>query len=87
MEYCREGSPPGRFSHPHRGTLELVQSDHQVLGHISDQGPSPPIALFGRAASSRKRLGGSKLLPFNNDGGHSVLGGLQCIFFFLIDIY
>jgi hypothetical protein len=37
-----------RFSHLHRGTLELCQSDHQVLGHLPDQGPSPPIAQFGR---------------------------------------
>ena len=28
-------------------------------------GPSPPIAQFGRAATSRKSLGGYKLLPFN----------------------
>ena len=33
-----------------------------------------PIAQFGRAASSRMSLGGSKLLPFKNDGGHRVLG-------------
>uniref|UniRef100_A0A673XDY9 Myosin binding protein C3 n=1 Tax=Salmo trutta TaxID=8032 RepID=A0A673XDY9_SALTR len=32
-----------------------------------DQGPSPPIAQFGRVASSKKSLGGSKLLPFKND--------------------
>ena len=53
------------------------QSDHWVLGHIPDQGPSPTIARFGQAVSSRKSLGGSKLLPFKNDGGHSVLGDLQ----------
>ena len=28
--------------------------------------------------SSRKSLGGSKLLPFKNDRGHCVLGDLQC---------
>ena len=50
-------------------------SDHRVLGHLPDQGP---IAKFGRAASSRKSLGGSKLLPFKNDGGHCILGDLQC---------
>uniref|UniRef100_A0A674AAJ1 Phosphodiesterase n=1 Tax=Salmo trutta TaxID=8032 RepID=A0A674AAJ1_SALTR len=32
----------------------------------------------GRAASSRKSLGGSKLLPFKNDGGHCILGDIQC---------
>ena len=31
-------------------------------GHLPDQGPSPPIAQFGPAASSRKSLGGFKLL-------------------------
>ena len=50
--------------------------DHRVLDHLSDHGPSPLITQFGRAASSRKSLGGSKLLPFNNDGGHCVLGDL-----------
>jgi hypothetical protein len=54
--------------------LELHQSDHLVLGHLSDQGPSPPIAQFRRAGSSRKSLGGSKRLPCQNDGGHRVLG-------------
>ena len=39
---------------------------------------------FGRAASSRKSLGGSKLLPFKNDGGHCVLGDLQCCWQFLV---
>ncbi|TQW86568.1 hypothetical protein D1N63_19805, partial [Clostridioides difficile] len=65
---CRDGYPSGSFSHLHRGTLELCQSD---------QGLSPPIAQFGRAASSRKSLGGSKLLPFKNDGGTCVLGDIQ----------
>jgi hypothetical protein len=32
-----------------------------------DQGPFPPIAQCGQAASSRKSLGGSRLLPFKND--------------------
>ena len=48
-------------------TAGLYQSDHRFLGHLPDQGPSPPIALFGRAVSSRKSLGGSKLLPFKNE--------------------
>ena len=42
---------------------------------ISCHGPSLPIAQFGRAASSRKSLGGSKLLPFKNDGD-CVLGDI-----------
>ena len=60
------------------GSLELSQCDHRLLGHLPDQGPSPPIAQFGQAARSRKSLGGSKLLPFKNDGDHCVLGHLQC---------
>ena len=75
MECCRDGCPSGTFSHLHRGTLELCQSDHRVLGHLPDQASSPLIAQFGRAASFRKSLGVSKLLPFKNDGGHWVLGG------------
>ena len=54
----------------HRGILELCQSNHWVLGHLADQGPSLPIDQFGQAVSSRKSLGGSKLLPFKNDGDH-----------------
>ena len=77
VECCRDGCSSGRFSHLHRGTLQLCQSDHRVLGHLADQGPSPPIAHFGQAASSRKSLGGSKLLPFKNDGGNCVIGHLQ----------
>ena len=31
------------------------------LGHLPDEDPSPPIAQFGRAASSKKSIGGYKL--------------------------
>ena len=72
MVVLLEGSPL------HRGTLEFCLSDHGVFGCHPDQGPSLPIAQFGQAASSRKSLGGSKHLPFKNDGGHCVLGDLQC---------
>ena len=46
VECCSDGCPSGSFSHLHTGSLELSQSDHQVLGHLSYQGPSPPIAQF-----------------------------------------
>ena len=61
-------------------TEELWSSvcDHWVLGHLHDHGPSPPIAQFGLAASSRKSLGGSILPPFKNDGGHCILEDVQC---------
>ena len=84
VECCRGGCPSGRFFHLHRGTLELCQSDHWVLGHLPDQGPSPPIAQFGQAASPRKSLGGHKLLPFKNEGVLCVIGDLQCCIQFLV---
>jgi hypothetical protein len=43
--------------------LELCQSDHWDIGHLPEQGPFSPNAKFGLMASSRKSLGGSKLLP------------------------
>ena len=73
MECCRDGHPFGRFSHLHRGSLELRHNDHWILGHLPDQGPSHPYAQFGQVSSSRKS-------PFKNDGGHCVLGDLQCCF-------
>ena len=79
MECCKNGCPSAMFSHLQRGTLDLCQSDRRALGHLPDQGPSPPIAQFDLAASSRNSLGGSKLLPFKNDGGHCVLGILPQI--------
>ena len=85
VECCRDGCPSGSFSYLHRGTLELCQSDHRVLGHLPDQGPSLPIAQFGCAASSRKtKTLPSKLLPFKNDGGDCVLRDLLCCRHFLV---
>ena len=84
VECCRDGYPSGRFSHLHRGTLEFCQSDYWVLGHLPDKGPSLQIAQFGWVSSSRKSLGGSKLLLFKNDGGHCVLRDLQCYIYFWV---
>ena len=75
MVVLLEGSPIS--------TEELYQSDHRILGHLPDQGPCPPIAQFVWTASSRKSLGGSKLLPFKN-GGHCVLGDFQCCIIVLV---
>ena len=50
--------------------LPSPQSDHWLLGHLTDEGTSPPIAQVGLGASFRKTVGGSKLLPFKNYGGH-----------------
>ena len=52
MECCRDGWPSGRFSHLHRGTLELCQSDHRVLGHLPYQGPRL-LSLVGRPSLGR----------------------------------
>ncbi len=42
------------------------------------QGSSPPIAQFGRTASSRKGSGRPKHLPFKDYGGHCALRNLKC---------
>ena len=81
VECCRNECLSGSLSHLHRVTLELCQSG------LPDEGPSPPITQFDRAASSRKSLGGSKLLPFKNDGGHCVIGELQSCFGTLAQIF
>ncbi len=43
--------------------MELNSSDHQLLGHHSNQSPSPSIAQFGQEASSEKNPGSFKPLP------------------------
>ena len=83
MQCCRDGRTSWKVL-PTPQRSHLCQSDHQVLGHLPNQGPSRPISQFGRAACSRKSLGGSKPLPFKNDGGHCVLGDLQCCQHFLV---
>ena len=83
VECCSDGCPSGSFSRLHTGSPELSKSDHRILGPLSYQGPSPPIAQFGRAASSSKSPGCSELLSFKNYGGHCALGNIQCIRFFL----
>ena len=77
VESCSECCRSGSFFNFHTGFLELSQSDHWVLCHLSYQVPSPLIAQFGWAASSRKSTGCSKLLPFKNHGVHCALGNLQ----------
>ncbi len=43
--------------------MELNQSDHQCLDHLSNQNPSPSIAQFGQEARSRKSPDCFKLHP------------------------
>ncbi len=58
LSFCRF------FLSPHM-IMEL-KSDHQVLGHHSNQSPSPSIAQFGQEASSKKNPGCFKLIPKGN---------------------
>ena len=56
VECCRDGCPSGRFSHFHRGTLELCQSDHRFHGHLPYQGLSTRLlSLAGRPALEESR--------------------------------
>ncbi len=54
VEGCSDGWLSTRFSHLPNASLELSHSDLSVLLYLSHQGSSPPIAQFGRTASSRK---------------------------------
>ena len=79
-ETCPEATPeatPNVLPSSQRNTRDMSQSDHLVLDNLPDQGHSPSIAQFGLAASSRKCLDGSKLLPFKNDVSHCVVGSLN----------
>ncbi len=63
---------------PSNASLELSHNDLWVLLYLSHQGSSPPIAKFGRTASSRKGSGRPKRLPFKDYGGHCALRNLKC---------
>ena len=84
VECCRDGRTFQKDNHLHSRTLELCQRNYWVLGYLLDQGPSPMIIQYSWAASSRKSHGGSRHLPFKNDGGHCILGDLQCCRIFLV---
>ncbi len=56
--------------------MHLWSSATVIFG--SHQGSSPPIAQFGRTASSRKGSGRPKHLPFKDYGGHCALRNLKC---------
>ncbi len=74
------------FSHLLNASLELFHSDLWVLLYISHQGSSPPIAQFGRTASSRKGSGHPKRLPFKDYGGHCALRNLKCSRIFFVTL-
>ncbi len=78
VEGCSDGWLSTTFSHLPNASLELSHSDLWVLLYLSHQGSSPPIAQFGRMASSRKGSGRPKHLPFKDYGGHCALRNLKC---------
>ncbi len=78
VEGCSDGWLSTTFSHLPNASLELSHSDLWVLLYLSHQGSSPPIAQFGRTASSRKDSGRPKRLPFKDYGGHCALRNLKC---------
>ncbi len=83
VEGCSDGWLSTTFSHLPNASLELSHSDLWVLLYLSHQGSSPPIAQFGRTASSRKGSGRPKRLPFKDYGGHCALRNLKCSRIFL----
>ncbi len=78
VEGCSDGWLSTTFSHLPNASLELRHSDLWVLLYLSHQGSSPPIAQFGRTASSSKGSGHPKRLPFKDYGGHCALRNLKC---------
>ena len=80
MVVLLEGSPIS--------TEELWSSVRVIIGLLVTsltKALLPRFLSFSQVASSRKSLGGSKHLPFKNDGGHCVLqepSMLQTLFWF-----
>ncbi len=62
VQCCIDVCPFVSFFHLLPSSMEL-KSDHQLLGHLYNQAPSPSIAQFGQEASSRKSPSCSKRLP------------------------
>ncbi len=83
---CSDGWLSTTFSHLPNASLELSHSDLWVLLYLSHQGSSPPIAQFGRTASSRKGSGRPKRLPFKDYGGHCALRNLKCSRIFFVTL-
>ena len=54
VEHCSDGCPSGSVSHLHTGSLELGQSDHRILSHLSYEALVPwLVSLAGQAALGR----------------------------------
>ncbi len=71
------------FSHLPNASLELSHSDIWVLLYLSHQGSSPPIAQFGRTASSRKGSGRPNVFHLRIMEATVLLGTLSAAEFFL----
>ena len=56
VECCSDGRLSGRFSYLQTGSLELSQSDHRVVGHLSHQSPEFCVALPQICASTQSCL-------------------------------
>ncbi len=56
--------------------------DYQVLGHQSNQGPSPSVAQFGHEAGSRESPGCFKLLPLTETTCFCEISMLQNFFLY-----
>ncbi len=86
VEGCSDGWLSTTFCHLPNASLELSHSDLWVLHYLSHQGSSPPIAQFGRTASSRKGSGRPKRLPFKDYRGHCALRNLKCSRIFFVTL-
>jgi len=55
--------------------IERNQSDHQLLGHDSNQDPSPSIAQFGQEAAEESQL--FQTSSFKDYGGYASIPSIQ----------
>ncbi len=83
VEGCSDGWLSTTFSHLPNASLELSHSDLWVLLYLSHQGSSPPIAQFGRTASSRKGSGRPNVFHLRIMEATVLLGTLSAAELFL----
>ncbi len=83
VEGCSDGWLSTTFSRLPNASLELSHSDLWVLLYLSHQGSSPPIAQFGRTASSRKGSGHPNVFHLRIMEATVLLGTLSAAEMFL----
>ena len=76
VECCRDGCSSGRFSHLHRGSWSSVRVTIGFLVTSLTKALLPLLLSLARRPALGSP-GGSKPLPFKNDGTYCVLGDLQ----------